>query len=756
MLRRVRYPVVLCACLALFGCERPRPLGLLAGRAPSEVRSVADAERLTDGTVPMVGDAWDSTLTAVFERPHARVTWDLGAEQPIDAVVLSGDNNDSFFVEGSLDGERYQPLFTAGAVPGSGMHLRQGSGLGKRARYVRIRARGGDRSVSVGELLVLSTTPSPFPPRLHFARGLGSDQRPWAPLLGMLALLSAFVALSDRRIPRGVRRASWALFAGGLGCFAWTLHAYYPLHIREHGILRMILAGAALACIARLWPGRRNVVSGPVDVTLWVVAVLALATFHNLGQPQFPDVKHGGKTHVHTYDMRVYYPVAKYFESLRFDGLYFASIAAYEDGTGRSERSTDGVSLRDLRTNQIVKAREVREEIRAVRKRFSPARWQAFQRDMRYFWETMGPGGYLGSLRDHGGNATPFWLTVARGLFSGTTASYGVLLLAGLLDPLLILGLCVAIARSFGTRTMLLCAIVFGTTDFPQFTSNWVGATLRNDWMVYLGLGLCALRVGRHGLGGVLLAASAMARAFPALAVFFLPVPALLWWIGRARSGQPAGLRVFLDAQRPLWRAAAGATATVIVLFCISGAVLGFERGWGGWLDKITMHAEKPNINHVGLRTLFAYDPALTAGHSPQWTRTQRETLQRRAPLYHGAMVAFGLLAGLAAIGRSLQQAALLGMMFIPILLYPANYYMHCVFLLPMLADSKRGHAEGPAFYWNAAVLLGMSFAQYFSYRLGWTDLRFTESSVVLIVGWLLLLVPMAVTGWRRRATMAA
>ena len=35
--------------------------------------------------------------------------------------------------------------------------------------------------------------------------------------------------------------------------------------------------------------------------------------------------------------------------------------------------------------------------------------------------------------------------------------------------------------------------VVYGTTTFPWFGSNWAGSTLRNDWMVLLGLGVCAL-----------------------------------------------------------------------------------------------------------------------------------------------------------------------------------------------------------------------------------------------------------------------
>jgi len=719
--------------------------GILSGLEPIVVRGVPRPERLNDGVVTAPGAPWRSSVTTELRGPGARAQWDLGASHPIDAILLQGDNNDRFFVDLSEDGTRFTQVWEARKASGPGMRTRTVTGLGKRGRYVRLRALGGDRAVSVGELALYDATPAVWPPRLVQRSGRANAERSWRSMLVMLALLSAFVALSDRRVPRVVRAFSWLLPLAALAVFAQALREHHPLSLREIGILRMVVAGVGVSCMLRLWWSRAEVLEGRVDAVLGLLAVLALACFHNLGQPQFADVAGGGKTLVHTYDTRVYYPVAKYFDELRFDGLYFASVAAYRDGDPQATvANTAATRLRDLRDNRMVKASEVQDEIAAVRERFSPSRWRSFVDDMRYFWETMGRSGYLGSLRDHGGNATPVWLMIAHALFAQTTASESVLLWAGLLDPLLILGLCVAIARSFGLRSMLLCAIVFGTTDFPQFGSNWAGATLRSDWMAYLGFGLCALKVGRPGLGGALLALAALVRAFPATAVIFLPAPALLWWIARRREGAPSDLRLLLSEHATLVRAALAATLTVATLVTASGVALGFDASWGGWVEKITMHAEKPNINHMGLRTVVAFDPALTTGRSDNWVLTQRQTLHDRRVLYYGGMLLFGLLALLAASGRSLQQAALLGMLSIPIVFYPANYYLHCVFLLPLLADDTRSGAARGWLLWIGSVMLALSFAQYFTYALGWTDVRFHAQSVMLLIAIALILVPLA------------
>ena len=65
--------------------------------------------------------------------------------------------------------------------------------------------------------------------------------------------------------------------------------------------------------------------------------MLAFACFYNLGRPQF---WHHGKQRpmfVHVTDMRIYQPFAKYFDELRYDGVYLASALAFaEDERGGS------------------------------------------------------------------------------------------------------------------------------------------------------------------------------------------------------------------------------------------------------------------------------------------------------------------------------------------------------------------------------------------------------------------------------------
>src|SRR5690606_35328004 len=125
--------------------------------------------------------------------------------------------------------------------------------------------------------------------------------------------------------------------------------------------------------------------------TLALCALVAVSAFYNLGRPQFYDVGAARPTLLHHHDLRVYQPVAKYFRELRYDGVYLASVAALEEleGPGALDRRA-GLEFRDLRTHELVRVADLREDIASVKARFSPERWAAFVTDMRYFRDAMG------------------------------------------------------------------------------------------------------------------------------------------------------------------------------------------------------------------------------------------------------------------------------------------------------------------------------------------------------------------------------
>ena len=134
-------------------------------------------------------------------------------------------------------------------------------------------------------------------------------------------------------------------------------------------------------------------------------------------------------------------------------------------------------------------------------------------------------------MLDHGANSTPVWITMANAVFRWSKASDVSLGVGAMLDPLLLVLTFAAIGYTFGLRAMFVCMVIFGANDFYMLGSNWAGATLRHDWLAFLGLGACALGKKRYAAGGALLTLAASVRAFPAFAVFGLTFPAL-WWAG--------------------------------------------------------------------------------------------------------------------------------------------------------------------------------------------------------------------------------
>jgi hypothetical protein len=543
-----------------------------------------------------------------------------------------------------------------------------------------------------------------------------------------------------------------------LGYWLRKVIAFWPLDFDLTCALRAWV-GAVAVFAALAWSiGRARVRTAVPCAVLIVLGAIGVACFYNFGRPWFWNFAAGRPTPVHTYDMRVYFPVAKYFDELGFDGVYLASVKAYLDGEHLTPRNVEHVELRDLSTNQIVRARDVMPQILGVTQRFRPARWQMFVEDMRFFWRTMGPGDYLGSLRDHGGNATPVWLAIANLMFRDARADELTLTLAGALDPLLLALTFLCIARTFGLRAMLICLTVFGATDFPMFGSDWAGATLRFDWMATLGLACCALKTQRFVLAGVLLAHAGLARAFPEVALAFAPLPLALYVLERRLRERMPLREAFASARvatRTTARMLAAALATTVLLVGLSAALFGFSRAWGGWLHKIEIHTEKANTNHVGVRTVMAFDPDLIStkivrGDLPEpwlpWQQSQLATFERHKPQVWALRILFIVLCLVACRGARPEHAALIGTFLIPVLTYPANYYCHYVFLLPLLAVGQRVWLG----FFIDFVLLAMCTLEYFTLREA-VDVRFFWESVILLAGFFVILVPLAAVGLRRK-----
>ncbi len=760
--------------LSLVACGgtavRPIPGNLLQEARVREVVGIAHPARLTDGLAAVEGDFWETRLASRLTSGRAQITFDLGAEKHLACALVQGDNNDTYALAGSIDGRNFTVLWNAPPVSGAGMRLRQGE-LGGSARYLRLSASGGDFRYAVTELAVFSTCPAAWPSvDLARAEGTPSYQAARDSLVLLAIAGTVFLLLHRREGPRWLDLLAVVPIAAALRA-AVALAEIYPFPNTDvESLMRAVVAVLAGVLVVKetFLPVRFAAKPAVARATLGILAVLALACYYHFGAAQFLDVAKGRPSIVHTWDMRNYFPTVKYFEELRYDGVYLASLAAYVDVVGKGDpASVKNANLRDLTDNHMMTGVEAAPRLNAARARFSPERWTEFKQDMKYFIDTMGSSAYLDSMQDHGGNATPVWLLSAWLVLRDLPANEWTLGAAGLIDPVLLLLFFIVLARVFGMRVMLYTVILFGATDFYQFGSNLMGSTLRQDWLVALGLGACALKKSRPFLGGFLLAYAGLIRAFPALAALFLLVPVLLFIASEvAHRRRPWNLRALAAAQGQALRAIAGAAAAVLGLVLLTSGVFGFDAAWKGWFTKIEKHAVGPSTNNVGLRNLLAYRPADTtrllarqqvADVWEEWDRRQVSNFDELRPLFYGIN---GLALGLLILGvawRPLHQVTLLGLLLVPFFFYPSNYYCHFVFLLPMaVAAGRRDELAGAVqeerdrlFGLVVVVLAGMSVGQYFSLQAGGADERYTLQSLLLLAGFAIIILALAAAGWR-------
>lgn len=718
---------------------------VLLRRAPAPVPSLPMPERVTDGTCANDGDAWDQPRAMTF-GPDTTLEWDLGASTTLGGAALQADNNDVYVVSVSEDGTAWSDIWNAEPVNGPGLQTRSTDRLNARGRYVRLTAHGGDQRYSVAEfelfgpsmrgsnllrvkwlprrpievqsilllagaavLLALSSRRAPralrtllaivaltrlanfvlevTPLAPSFAAALPQLRTAAAALIGVVMLVELFLLAE-----RGGSRLLVLALAGVATWAAWSFMVTVTVPQPDpRASLPWLRAAAALLAVLvlardRLWRGRWP--SSPAFTVggLAVSAALSVWCFLNLDAPQFFDHGQRRGTWLHHYDMRTYFPIAKYFPELRFDGVYAASVLAVADG--RNLDDFDGQAIRDLRTHVLTNVRDSKAHLLEVRRRFTPERWAEFTGDMRYFRNAMSDGGFLGSMNDHGGNATPVWFMSARAMFVSADASDATLWRGVIADVALLALAFLAIGWAWGARTALLAVIVFGAMDFYQFGSNWFGAALRHDWLSLWAIGVALLKKRRWAWAGAALAWSAWIRAFPALTLITLSFPVLFLAGKQLLQGQRASS---LETAKPLLKVALGVVIASVVLVGLSTWLFGADA-WTEWLRKVQTLDKDNHLNNISFRTYINVD-------RNAW----------RVAVPASLVVLFIVLRR-----ASMHRAAAWGVALLPIVFNPANYYLHSAFLLVTLAAERAGEARlRGLLVW--LTLLAMCVASYFT-----------------------------------------
>jgi hypothetical protein len=733
---------ILCTLAGLWLLIAPRVVlaqasaNLLSGARPIESRGVTEVDRLTDDVAAFDGDTWKTQLSARFSDLESFVTFDLGSERAIDALFLQGDNNDRYEVALSSDGRSFQPVWVAAEQRRGGLQARSTKDLRARGRYLRLKPVSGDDALAVAELQAFEAVPVTFPPEVPRKSGVSLERRVRdRTLVFGVALIFALLLVRSRARPGLYAIAAIAVLAAGFS-LAPAFVAAWPVSNREVSLVRAVVAVVAAVAVARLgFAAARYPAHRPLCASiLGLCAVVGVLAFYNLGQPQFYDVGARQPTFAHYLDLRQYYTSAKYFRELGYEGTYEADLLAYTADSGQSLESLAKTPMRDLYTLRDSRVGDQIAHIEARREHFTPERFEQYRADARFFRSVMGTRHYLETLQDFGANATPFWMSLAHAMFSAIPPSNTAFTITGSLDVLLLLVTLVAIGRSFGLVAALVSAVVFGANDFVMYGTNWAGATLRHDWLFCLGLGACALRRERFALGGALLGFSTMIRAFPALALIGVGLAALFREVLAYREVKRLPTRAELvGRQRDTLRVFAGALGAAIVAFLLARVVLP-DASWIDWYKKVALGDAEPHPATLGLRVLLGGSDF-----------NQASVLRARMPVYAAALVLFGGAVALACRGRRLEHAALLGLVLVPVVFSPAPYYLHLVFLLPLLAFDRdcRGAGFAPLSAKSAGIVLSLLLlcaAQYVAAPISDWALHFSLENALLFVAIAVLL----------------
>jgi hypothetical protein len=614
---------------------------LLLGAHVRQLHQVrGPATRVTDGVVAPEGAVWDAAPAVVLESGAAAFTWDLGQVTTVRAAWLQADANDSYMLQGSLDGERFRDLGRAEVVDGlHGLRGRKVSLGGLPVRYLRFGEGMGDGFYSLSELQVFCEIPAPFPPTLRV------EDAPAAP-----------VARNIFTYWNNETSARWEFFLAmlGLALLQWGLELGREGRPQAYRKLR--------------------------DRLLAVGGVVAALTYFNFGFFHFGNF-------IHDWEWTHYYLGSKYFAELSYDRLY--ECLAVADVEAGLRRRVELRKMTNLRTNALESSAEIVAHPERCKQHFQPARWEAFKHDAKFFRERQNDKRWDDLQTDHGYNGTPVWNVAGTLLANTAPASKAQLLTLAMLDPLYLGGTIALVWWAFGWRVLCVGLLVFAT-NFPS-RYYWTGGSyLRWDWLFYTVGALCGLRKGRPMLAGAALAYATLLRVFPGF-VFAGPLLGLAVSVARHRRLEPTSGRLYA-------RFFLGAALATALLIPLSLAVSGGPGAYQRFVQNTVKHKETPLTNYMGLRTVLAWRPSEVGRRLKderltdpwmKWKEARLRAARQARPLTIVLAAAYLVLLGLAVRHVEPWMAAALGITFIPLGAELTCYYYAFILGVALLYEKR-------------------------------------------------------------------
>jgi hypothetical protein len=460
---------------------------------------------------------------------------------------------------------------------------------------------------------------------------------------------------------------------------AWT--ALDPRVVVEIKV-GVALSGALLLA-AGIWLrkiGRPNAFRRTRDVLLALLGLAAFCSWWNLGHFHFPDF-------LQVHEEYHYYLGSKYASELGYTHLYECTVAAdIEDGYQEQARW-----IRDLSNNELLPRTSILQLADRCRPLFTPARWEMFRRDLRWFRAHRDAPSWASLLTDHGYNATPVWTMEGRLLDDFAPASDRQMFALALLDPAILVLMWAVVWSTFGWRAMCVALLWWGTNAPADY--SWTGgAYLRTDWLALTTVAICFAKRRQMVSSGVALAYAAWLRVFPALLMAGLVLSTLpRSWRGRTS--------VFGPETRSFVR---GFVIASVFLVGISVTVVG--RGWTGGIDawrgfvtNTEKHVLSPAANLIGLKAVMSYELESRASvlrsyyvDTPwdSWATARRRVFTERRPVFWIVVVGFFLLLARAVKGQEAWVALILGLGLVPFAWEAACYYYAILLVYGLLWET--------------------------------------------------------------------
>lgn len=453
------------------GADACTDLDLVRGGIASGTDLEGAARRVQDIVLALEGTAWNAPQSVQLKNPNGRLNIDLRAEHDVRYMLLQGDDNDVYVVEGSTDGVTYRPIWNAPvATTGQGLRTRWDT-LQKpeRVRYLRVYGSGGDGFYSISELRAHCKRPKVWPPKLLLP----------PKLYGWKAI--------DNQVMVWIKG-----YAAAFGAVVILL--FMLLRKREHVLRRT-----------------RN-------TALALVGVFGFLSFWNLGHFHFDH-------YIHIWEHYHYYVGAKYAPELRFGRLYECTAAAdMADGLrARVVKRT----MRDLaHTNELSTTAAIVADPTHCTKHFTPERWQEFRSDIRFFRGRFSRERWDESQSDHGYNGTPVWGILGRYIADHGALTWEKIENIAYIDSVLLIAMWVITWWAFGWAPACVALLWWGFNFPARFYWNG-GSFLRYDWQFWMVVGICFLRKRWNTAAGMALTYATLLRVFPGFIVAALVLKAL-------------------------------------------------------------------------------------------------------------------------------------------------------------------------------------------------------------------------------------